>query len=149
MKKFILLCFLLTGFSVIAQRRINKTDAQLISELRADWSASLRNKQLQKAMDLYTGDAIFYSPGQKAIAGKKAIEALYQQVMRQFTSNCDLQSTGVDICGPMAYDSGNYSETLIDAHTHKTNTAKGNYLMTLKKQGNAWKISRIMWTEWK
>ncbi|QKJ31579.1 nuclear transport factor 2 family protein [Mucilaginibacter mali] len=149
MKKTILFGLLIISFNSFAQKGVNKTDRQLIADLRSNWTSSLQNKQLQKTMDLYTDDAIFYSPGQKAVAGKKAIQALYQQVMRQFTSKCNLQSTGLDVCGPIAWDGGSYNETLIDAHTHKTNRAKGNYLMTLKKQGKEWKISRIMWTEWK
>jgi ketosteroid isomerase-like protein len=141
---------LLAHFNGLAYKPINKTDIQLIIELRVNWSASLQRKQLQKAMDLFTEDAIFYSPGDKSLVGKKAISTLYRQVMTQFTSHCHLQSEGVSICGSLAYDSGSYSETLVDTQTRKINVLKGSYLMTLKKQaGNVWKITRIMWTQLK
>jgi uncharacterized protein (TIGR02246 family) len=150
MKKLILIYTLLISTLTFAQKNRTKSDTQLIAQLRTDWILSLQNKHLQKAMSVYTDDAIFYSPGMKAVNGKKAISDLYQMVMKQFTSHCNLNSSGVEICGPMAYDSGSYSETLLDAKTHKTNSLKGNYLMTLKKQADGnWKISRIMWTEYK
>jgi len=151
MKKLVALCFLITTCASFAQQKRNaKTDAHLIAELRANWTQTLQSKTLEKAVALYTGDAVFYSPGGDNAVGKAGITKLYRQVMKMYNSHCNLHSTGTEIAGTLAYDSGSYDEDMFDNTTHKNLKLKGSYLMTLQKQSDGgWKISRIMWTAWK
>jgi ketosteroid isomerase-like protein len=111
------------------------------------WALYLQTKQLVKAIDQYTDDAIFYAPGQKAAVGKAAITKLYQQVMKQFNAHIQFKSSGIRVSGELGYDSGDYAETTTDNTTHKTAQFKGEYLMVLQRNPSDWKIARIMWTD--
>jgi len=145
MKKLLLIALLISSISALAQ----KNDKQQIDDLRANWSTYLQSKQLEKAVAQYTDDAIFLSPDGHNFHGKKDITGLYKQVMKMYNISLTFRSNGIIVSGNMAYDSGDYSETMQDNSTHKSVDIKGSFLMTLLKQGGLWKISRMMWTEGK
>ncbi|MDB4925768.1 nuclear transport factor 2 family protein [Mucilaginibacter sp.] len=143
MKKLLLIITLLLPVTCFAQ---GKTDKQLIGQLRNNWTVYLQTKQLGKATDQYTDDAVFYSTGEENAVGKKAITKLYRSVMKQFNARIKFHSSGVTVSGDLASDSGDYNETTVDNTTHKTAKFKGSYLMVLQRKPDGWKINRIMWT---
>lgn len=142
MKKTLLVIALFIPVICFAQR----TDRQLIEQLRTNWAIYLQNKQLDKAMGQFTDDAVFYSPDGKSAKGKKEITKLYEFVMKQFNSRLNFYSNGISISNNIASDSGDYNETMFDNTSHKSMKLKGSYLMVLQKQQNHWLISKIMWT---
>ncbi|HTH83102.1 MAG TPA: nuclear transport factor 2 family protein [Mucilaginibacter sp.] len=141
MKKLLFVFILTIPVFAFAQ-----TEKKLIEQAEKNWTIYLQTKQLDKAVDQYTNDAVFYSPDGKSFKGKKAIGRLYKTVMKTYNSKLKFYSNGITVTGDAASDSGSYTETMQDATTRKSLKLKGSYLIALQKQKGDWKISRIMWT---
>jgi ketosteroid isomerase-like protein len=99
-------------------------------------------------MALYTQDAVFLQPTGERVTGLAAIRSLFVQVMGAVTSEPTLTSVDLDVSGDLAYDSGTYSETLTSVATGAKTSAKGSYLMVLKRGGDGqWRIQQQMWSQ--
>jgi uncharacterized protein (TIGR02246 family) len=118
------------------------------AKLRADWAAALHAKQLDSLAMLYTPDAVFLEPHGQRVAGRPAIRNLCKKTMDTFTSDLTFHSLVAEQSGTLAYDSGDYQETLI-ANSDGTKTeARGTYLMVLRRQSDGrWRILAQVWTE--
>jgi len=118
-----------------------------IARIRVDWCKYLHAKQMEPEMALYAPDAVFLQPTAARVAGLPAIRALFVQVMAAVTSDPVLTSINLEVSGDLAYDSGEYSETLTNVATGQKTEAKGSYLMVLKRQPDGgWRIQQQMWS---
>ena len=125
-----------------------RADARQIASLRQEWVQDLHGKQLDPAMSLYTQDAVFYSPGGPPVNGLSAIRALFSTVMKTYDSDVQLNSTGLAVSGDLAYDSGDYDETLTLRTTRTKSVLHGSYLMVLQRgKDQHWRIRQHMWTQ--
>jgi ketosteroid isomerase-like protein len=119
-----------------------------IQNLQDSWRRYLHDKQLDKAMDLYTEDAIFFEPDGKRATGKAEIRTLFSTVMKTFNSDIHFKSAAMDVSGGFAYASGDFDEVLTTIATGAKITSRGSYLMVLERQpGGKWKIAQHMWTQ--
>ena len=119
-----------------------------IQSLREQWTKFLHAKQLDSEMALYAEDAVFLQPTGERITGKPAIRDLFKQVMAQVTSAPTLTSVRTEAVDDLAYDSGEYRETLTSVATGERSEERGSYLMVLKKGADgAWRIVEQMWSE--
>jgi uncharacterized protein (TIGR02246 family) len=119
-----------------------------IQNLEDSWRRYLHDKQLEKAMDLYTDDAIFFEPDGKRATGKAEIRTLFRTVMKTFNSDIHFKSAAADVSGKLAYDSGDFEEVLTTIATGAKINSRGSYLMVLKRQPDGkWKIAQHMWTQ--
>ncbi len=140
---------ILMATAAFAQKiRSNKADdTAIITRCRLEWQADLHQKKLTQNVGLYADDGVFFSPDGTNAVGKAQITRLFAQVMQRFDSDITLESTGVALSANLAYDSGNYRETLVDRATQKPLHLAGSYLMVYKRLPNGnWKIVRHMWT---
>jgi ketosteroid isomerase-like protein len=118
-----------------------------IARLREAWTQDLHDKHLEAILKFYAADASFLQPSGERIAGQTALRGLFTTVMGTFDSNLTLHSVNVEISGDLAYDSGDYQETLVTINTGAKATARGGYLMVFKRQtGGEWKIVQHVWT---
>ncbi len=126
----------------------SKQDARAVATLREAWIEDLEQKRLDQAIDLYTEDAVFFNPDGPRTDGKAAIRALFDMVMKGYDADIQLRSTGLAVSGDLAYDSGDYDETLTVRATHAKNILHGNYLMVLERgRDHQWRIVQHMWTQ--
>lgn len=123
------------------------TDRSAIAALRQQWAADLRDKRLEPSLARYTEDAVFYNPDGSSAAGKAQIRALFDKVMRTWDSALQFHSQATAISGTIAYDSGDYEETLTPRDGGAPLHPRGSYLMVLRRGADGrWRIERQMWT---
>ena len=124
------------------------TAAAEIRKLREQWIQSLRSKQLDLIVSMYAPDADFLPPTEVRVTGESAIRDLFSKIMGSVNGGLALHSIATESSGNLAYDSGEYKETLVYiAHGRKAEL-QGNYVMVLKRQADGkWRVVQHVWTE--
>jgi len=118
-----------------------------LARIREAWVQDLRTKQLEPILKLYAPDAVFLQPTGERITGSAALRTLFQTIMATFTSDLTLHSQNLETSGALAYDSGDFEETLTVLSTGAKITAKGSYIIIFKRQpnGGTWQIVQHAW----
>lgn len=118
-----------------------------IARLRSEWSKNLHDKKLDQIVMLYAEEAAFLPPNGDRITGRTEIRKLTKAAMDTFTSDLTFQSMNFEHSGDLAYDSGEYRETLTNISDGGVSHGQGNYLMVLKRQPDGtWLIVQQAWT---
>jgi ketosteroid isomerase-like protein len=117
-----------------------------IGRIREQWVQQLHAKQLDQIMTFYAPDAVFLSPNGR-FTGPAAIRGLFKNIMESVTSNLSLHSIVTETSGDLAYESGDYRETLVPAAGGPTQALQGDYLVVFKRQPDGrWLIAEHVWT---
>jgi hypothetical protein len=96
--------------------------------------------QLQRIFQLPRGRTITSQFG-------AAIRSLFQTIMATFNSDLTLHSQNLEKSGDLAYDSGDFQETLTTIGTGAKIISKGSYIIIFKRQANgSWQIVQHVWT---
>jgi ketosteroid isomerase-like protein len=118
-----------------------------LARIREAWVQDLRNKQLEAILKFYAPDAVFLLPSGERITGSAALRTLFQNIMATFHSDLALHSQNLETSGDLAYDSGDFQETLTTIATGAKITSKGSYIIIFKRQSNgSWQIVQHVWT---
>jgi ketosteroid isomerase-like protein len=118
-----------------------------LARIREAWVQDLRNKQLEPILKFYAPDAVFLLPSGERITGSAALRTLFQNIMATFDSDLTLHSQNLETSGDLAYDSGDFQETLTTIATGAKVTSKGSYIIIFKRQPNgSWQIVQHAWT---
>jgi ketosteroid isomerase-like protein len=118
-----------------------------LAKIREAWVQDLRTKQLEPILKLYAADAVFLQPAGERIAGSAALRNLFQTIMATFNSDLTLHSQNLEASGDLAYDSGDYQESLTTIATGAKITSKGSYIIIFRHQPNgSWQIVQHVWT---
>ena len=147
---FILRLLVITVLAAVAAPAANQEAASpaadSIASLRATWTKDLHDKRLDHIVLLYAPDAVFLPPNGQRITGRDAIRALTKTAMDTFTSDLTFQSINFDSSGELAYDSGEFRETLTSMKDGSVSHGAGNYILVCKRQpdGN-WLIVLQAW----
>ena len=140
------LCIALAAPSLLAQSR-QPAAAGEIARLRSEWAKNLLAKKLDQIVALYSADAVFLQPSGERVTGRAAIRDLCKHIMDTFTSDISLHSIATEHSGDLAYDSGDYRESLVKISDETKIDVQGNYLMVFKRQSDgSWLILEQMWT---
>jgi ketosteroid isomerase-like protein len=117
-----------------------------IAKIREAWVQDLRTKQLEPILKFYAADAMFLQPNGDRITGSAALRILFQNIMATFNSDLTLHSQNLETSGDLAYDSGDFQETLTTIATGAKITSKGSYIMIFKRERDgSWKIIQHAW----
>lgn len=120
---------------------------ETLAKLREAWVQDLRTKQLEPILKFYAADAAFLQPDGERITGSAALRTLFQTIMATFNSDLTLHSQNLESSGDLAYDSGDFQETLTNIATGAKINSKGSYVIIYKHQANgAWQIVQHVWT---
>jgi uncharacterized protein (TIGR02246 family) len=142
--------FVLTGSSGAqpnAKSQPRKSAADDIAKIPAMWAKTLQAKQMDQLAALYTPDAVFLKPSGERVTGREAIRDACKKIMDTFSSDFTFHSLASDVSGNIAYDSGEYSESLVKISDQTRAEVQGNYLMIFKRQADGkWLIAQQMWT---
>jgi uncharacterized protein (TIGR02246 family) len=112
------------------------------------WAEYWRQKQLDNVVALYAPDAVFLTGTGDRISGRDAIRAVFQTAMKGHTSDLTPRSLVTEVSGDLAYDSGDYLETIIPASGVAKTELKGNYVIVFKRQRSGkWLIIEHVWTD--
>jgi ketosteroid isomerase-like protein len=118
-----------------------------LAKIREAWVADLRSKKLEPILKFYAADAVFLQPSGERIPGSAALRTLFQNVMATFDSDLTLHSQNLEASGDLAYDSGDYQETLTTIATGAKIASKGSYIIIYRRQPNRdWLIVQQVWT---
>jgi ketosteroid isomerase-like protein len=118
-----------------------------LARIREAWVQDLRTKQLEPILKFYALDAVFLQPTGERITGSAALRTLFQTIMATFNSDLALHSQNLETSGDLAYDSGDFQETLTTVATGAKISAKGSYIIIFRRQRNgSWQIVQHVWT---
>jgi ketosteroid isomerase-like protein len=118
-----------------------------LAKMRDAWVQDLRTKQLEPILKFYAPDSAFLLPSGDRIAGSAALRTLFQNIMATFNSDLTLNSQTLDASGDLAYDSGDFVETLTTIATGAKVNSKGSYIMIYKRQtSGSWQIIQQVFT---
>jgi ketosteroid isomerase-like protein len=135
------------SFSLPAKAVPQASTIVALARTREAWVQDLRTKQLESILKLYAQDAVFLQPTGERITGSAALRTLFQTVMATFNSDLTLNSLNLETSGDLAYDSGDFQETLTTIATGARLTSKGSYIIIFKRQPNgSWQIIQHVWT---
>jgi len=129
-----------------SQRKATRVADEIV-RLRTEWAKDLRAKQLDQIASLYAPDAVYLLPSGARVTGRPAIRDICKKIMDNFTSEITFQSLASDHSGDLAYDSGEYRESLVKLSDQTSAEVQGNYVMIFRRQPDGtWLIAEQMWT---
>lgn len=118
-----------------------------VAQVRNRWAQLLNLKQLGPLMNLYTPDAVFLQPTGQRVNGAPAIRATTQKIWTVINPNISLHSVTTKASGDLAYDEGDFRETLTSISNGATQQSQGSYLMIFKRDMHGrWLIAEQVWT---
>ena len=125
----------------------NASTLGTLAKIRDAWIQDLRHKQLEPILKFYAPDAAFLQPTGERIAGSAALRNLFQTIMGTFDSDLTLHSQNLETSGDLAYDSGDFEESLTVIATGAKISSKGSYIIIFKRQADgSWQIVQQVWT---
>lgn len=118
-----------------------------LAKIREAWVQDLHTKQLEPILKFYAPDAVFHQPTGERITGSAALHTLFQTILATFNSDLALHSQNLEASGDLAYDSGDFEESLTAIATGAKLTSKGSYIIIFKRQpGGSWLIIQQVFT---
>jgi ketosteroid isomerase-like protein len=144
---FVLAAILATIFLSNAQPVPQAKTLATLAGMREAWVRDLHDKQLEPILKFYAPDAAFLQPNGERITGAAALRNLFQNIMATFDSNLTLHSLSLETSGDLAYDSGEFVETLTNIATGAKISSKGSYIVIYKRQAaGGWQVVQHVWT---
>jgi ketosteroid isomerase-like protein len=144
---FVLAAILAPIFPSNAQSVPQGKTIATLAESRDAWVRDLHDKQLEPILKFYAPDAAFLQPSGDRITGATALRNLFHNIMATFDSSLTLRSLKLETSGDLAYDSGEFVETLTNIATGAKISSKGSYIIIYKRQASgAWQIVQHVWT---
>ena len=135
----------LTG--TLAASPVSAEASRLVVQARDSWLAAFKSKDVGAAVGFYASDAAFLQPSGDRIAGIEAIRELYQKVVSTFDTDLTLRSRNLEVSADLAYDSGEYEETLTNRATGQKQHFRGQYVMIFRLSSDGhWRIIQHAWT---
>ena len=142
----LILCF--SGLTDAIAVSSNSSEAsRRVAEARDSWLAAFKSKDVGAAVGFYASDAAFLQPSGDRIGGIEAIRELYQKVVSTFDTDLVLRSRNLEVSANLAYDSGEYEETLTNKATGQKQHFCGQYVIVFRLGGDGhWRIIQHVWT---
>ncbi len=120
---------------------------ETLAKMRETWVQDLRTKQLEPILKSYAPDAAFLQPNGERITSPAALRTLFQTIMATFDSNLTFHSQNLEASGDLAYDSGDFQESLTNIATGAKIASKGSYIIIFKRQSDgSWRIAQQVFT---
>ena len=135
------------AFSSSAAPTSQASTLETLAKLREAWVQDLRTKQLEPILKFYAAGAAFLQPNGERLTGSAALRALFQNIMAMFDSDLTIHSQNLETSGDLAYDSGDFRESLTVIATGAKISSKGSYIIIYKRQASGtWQIVQQVWT---
>lgn len=123
-------------------------DRQAIHTVSSTWAAAWSRQDLSAVMALYATDAVFMPQSGERWTGVADIRAHFAPMLPKYRADLHLTSVRVESSGALAFDSGTYSEAIVE--TGKKSAPmhfRGNYLFVLRRgPAGRWNLLEQTWT---
>jgi len=121
--------------------------ADELGKLRTQWAADLHAKRLESILSCYTPEAVFLSSGHTRVTGSVGLRELMKNIMGMVTSDLHFHNINTESSGDLAYDSGEYDETLTPTAGGPDKKLQGSYVIIWRRQTDKqWRIVQQVWT---
>lgn len=118
-----------------------------VAQVRTEWTQLLNAKQIGPIMNLYTPDAVLLQPTGQRVNGAPAIRAMTEKIWTTLTPSISLRGVTTRVSCDMAYDEGDFRETLTSVSNGAKQQSQGQYLMIFKRDTHGrWLIVEQVWT---
>lgn len=125
--------------------QLEKTDTESIKSVAGGIIDADNRGAIDEVMNFYTREATLMPPGKPILKGQEAIRRNYEQIFNTSTVNFGIDIIETKIAGDWAYCTGRtYGVVMLKADSTSRNV-NDKYIMVLVKEGNLWKIDRLMW----
>jgi uncharacterized protein (TIGR02246 family) len=118
-------------------------DEASIRAASAAWSAASQSKDLDKAVAVYSDDAVGFADGGPILTTRADLRTNWQQVFAVPDSTLTWKTTAVHVAqsGDIAYEYGAYNFVTTDKQG-RLKTQPGKYVLVWKKQADgSWKVA--------
>lgn len=133
--------------SSAAQAAALSPAATEVARTRDQWARALNAKQIGPLMALYAPNAVFLEPTGQRVNGAPDIRALTEKVWTALTPSISLHGVNTKVSCDMAYDEGDFRETLTSVSNGSKQQTQGSYLMIFKRDTRGrWLIIEQVWT---
>lgn len=130
-----------------AQSALLSPAANEVARVRDQWAKYLNAKQIGPIMTLYAPEAVLLQPSGERVSGAPSIRALTQKIWTTLTPSMSMHGVSTKVSCDMAYDQGDFRETLTSVSNGAKQQSQGQYLMVFKRDRNGrWLIVEQMWT---
>jgi len=126
-----------------AQRPATSTDD--VTAVRSAWIRAFNARQLDPAIATFALDAVVLPITGGRIVSAAAIRNLYERIWDRLTPHIELTSHVIERSGALAYDSGEYVETVVSG-VHAV-TIAGGYVFVYRLEPSGWRIAEQVFTE--
>jgi uncharacterized protein (TIGR02246 family) len=110
------------------------------------WSQDWNAKRLEPVLAAYAPDAVFLTATGARVAGHAQIREVFKRAFASATTDMRLRATGGDASGDLAYETGDYEESIAGETGRRE--LKGSYVTILKRGTDGrWLIVQHAWTE--
>jgi uncharacterized protein (TIGR02246 family) len=118
-----------------------------VAGIADQWAKLWSAKQLEPIVGLYASDAVFLTGTGDRITGVAALREAFQKGMSSATAQLTTHSVATESSGDLAYDCGDYRETITFANGKKSEN-RGSYIIIFRRQPDGrWLIAQHAWTE--
>lgn len=133
--------------SLTAQSAPLSPAALQVARVRDQWTKFLNAKQLGPLMTLYAPDAVMLQPNGQRVSGAPSIRVLTQKIWVTLTPDISMHGVTTKVSCDMAYDQGDFRETLTPVASGAKQESQGSYLMIFKRdRSGRWLIIQQVWT---
>ncbi|MFL6282680.1 MAG: YybH family protein [Pyrinomonadaceae bacterium] len=145
----LLACLMASAFLPAQARQPSPADApKEPAKVKDRLVEAVRSKRLDDIAGLFSPDGAFLSRTTGRVSGRAAIRGLFEKVLGSFTSDITMTSVRVERSGDLAYDTGDFEETVTStSDATKKYNVKGNYLLVLKRERGSWLIVEQVMTD--
>ncbi len=145
--------FLFTGISVYPFTGCNpgtatslENEKKLITEISSARAKAFNDGNAAGIAVHFTDDALLMAPGKPVAKGKKAVEAYYQSIFDEYTTQLESHYEEVDVSGNLAYGRGEAKVILTPKKGGTSSVSTAKYMNILKKQPDGiWKTTHDIW----
>jgi uncharacterized protein (TIGR02246 family) len=126
--------FALAPVSAHARKSGSTNAADQIAALKVQLATALHSKHLEDIPPLFAPDGSFLSRTTGRVTGRDAIRGLFESVMNSYSSDITLTSLHIERSQDLAFDSGDFDETVTAISDGKKYEVRGSYLIVFKHQ---------------
>ncbi len=129
------------GVSAQGRKPIASTANNEIARIKDQLAEAVYSKRLDDLALMFAPDATFLVSTTGRVTGRAAIRKLFEKVTGSYTSSIVMKSVRIEKSGNLAYDSGDFEETITAMSDGKKRDIKGSYLLIFKRErGGRWLI---------